>query len=242
MTYTDYLKLTSQDIGKMTEGELRAIISDLNDVANKRVKRLKEGGVDISSPAFQALEKSGSTKFKIKRGEKDRRTLIEAYSKVRSFLNLKTSSVNLTKKYVKGMKEALDEILEKAKKDINNLDPSFEIPTLKQDVKDELITNFWKKYNEWAEIARKNNPMGWQTGSPIERVGEFYEDYYEKGKVSLEDFEKGTIKQYEEETKRIQNRQNDDGGTSSPIKRKYKKGRKSSKDEPTQRFEQIKIF
>lgn len=243
MNYKDYLKLTSTDIAKMTEGELRAIISDLNDVANKRVKRLSESGLAIASPEIQILRESGKKKFSIGRNVKDKRALKEAYSQVRNFLQAKTSTLTGTRKFTKGLKGAIDDVINKAMEDQNNLDKRYKNPTLRKKVRDKVLTNFWKEYNKWAEISRNKNPSSWQTGSPIERVGEFYEEYYEKGLRTETDYEEGETEKYEQEQETgVQIGEIDGRGVEVPFKVKYKTERGKRKGEPLQRFEQIKLF
>ena len=59
----DLLGLSSKEISKLSEKELRGIVSKLTDTANKRLKRIQESGLSSLSPIVRAREKAKKGKF-----------------------------------------------------------------------------------------------------------------------------------------------------------------------------------
>lgn len=92
--------LSNDEIMRMSEKELRAVVTKLNSVANKRIKRLQENAqeiVDYSKAYDQAMQSGG--RFSVK--NKNLNELRAEYKRVSNFLNSKTSSSRGTKKVIK---------------------------------------------------------------------------------------------------------------------------------------------
>ena len=90
------LKLTPEDINKMTFNELRKSVSILASAANKRLKRLATSGVGQMSPAYIMAQKRAYTgiaggKFGV--AGKDINQLRNEYAAIRAYMSQKTSTV-----------------------------------------------------------------------------------------------------------------------------------------------------
>lgn len=252
MAYKDYLNLSSRDISNLGDVELRNIINDLNDVANKRIKRLERSGLSLYSPAYSNIKASGNTRFRLERGEGDMTKLKSAYLKVRNFLSdeTETSTIAGTRTYIEKLSPAIDKALNKAMQDERNLDKRYKTAKLKKTAERDTLNDFWDSYNEWREISMKNNPEAWKQGSPKEFVEYFYDEYYSKGKTNVTDYEEGTKKQYEEsvpveeglsDEKEFPPTANERGRVDAPKRDKYTKTRKGVGG-IKQRFQKIKVF
>lgn len=90
------LKLTPEDINKMTFNELRKSVSILASAANKRLKRLATSGVGQMSPAYIMAQKrtyTGIAGGKFGVAGKDINQLRNEYAAIRAFMSQKTSTV-----------------------------------------------------------------------------------------------------------------------------------------------------
>lgn len=256
-SYKDYLKLTGNELIELTNDQLQGIVSKLNDAANKRMKRLEQQGIEMLSPGYRGRLESKKGRFSLGRKE-TRRELYDKYIVVRQFLSPETGTS--TRKQIERYISQYD-TLYKDKLGIDFDNPEIyteDYPKkkeLKQEVKDR-IADFWNKYHEWREIELKNNPQSGSAGSPIELAEQYEEQFYSKGKTSLDDYKKAAKQKYKEaEKKRLEEYGEEtisgsgelpiaptkQRGTKSPIKSKYKTKR-SGKYEPKQRFEKIKIL
>lgn len=102
MKFTDLLKdLTTEKLNKMNRKELAKVVSKLNAVANKRLKRLEEKEKETS--AYNYVMRSGG-KFSV-RG-KNLNELRKEYKRVSGFLQSKTSTL-------KGAKQVENEFLQR---------------------------------------------------------------------------------------------------------------------------------
>lgn len=99
-SWQNLASLSNDQIMKMSERELRAVVTKLNSVANKRLKRLEENAQEIVdySRAYDSVMNSGG-RFSVK--NKNLNELRAEYKRVSSFLNSKTSSSRGTKKMIK---------------------------------------------------------------------------------------------------------------------------------------------
>lgn len=256
-SYKDYLKLTGNELIELTNDQLQGIVSKLNDAANKRMTRLEQQGIEMLSPGYRGRIESKKGRFSLGRKE-TRRELYDKYIVVRQFLSPETGTS--TRKQIERYISQYD-TLYKDKLGIDFNDPEIyteDYPKkkeLKQEVKDR-IADFWTKYHEWREIYEDKFPDKSAQGSQVEDAEYFEEQFYKKGKTSIDDYKKVAEKQYRKaEKKRIkeygEDAINEGGelpiaptkqrGTQSPIKSKYKTKR-SGKYEPKQRFEKIKIL
>lgn len=91
-TLADIQNASFEDLNKMSTKELRNLVSNAADVANKRVRNLRESKTGGKlSPALAGFEKAGGKKFST-RG-KDRNELLGEAVRVKKFLGHKTSTV-----------------------------------------------------------------------------------------------------------------------------------------------------
>lgn len=109
ITLETALSFTTKQLNKMTESELRKVVSVTRSVARKRYERLVES--DIYSPSKEYLQKSakGETILPTVKGM-DKTDLINEYKRQRHFIELKTSTVKGTKKAQKEVQHATEEI------------------------------------------------------------------------------------------------------------------------------------
>lgn len=99
-------EILSQDwktIQQLSERELRSQLRTLNDVANKRLQRLEQAGVD--SPAMVGRGEKG--KFTVPR-EATKQELQKSLSEVSDFIQQKTSSVKAARSYTESANELAD--------------------------------------------------------------------------------------------------------------------------------------
>lgn len=96
------LNIDPADVQKMTTKELRAAVQTLSSAANKRLSRLEQSEIDVSSPALHAVYESGRSRFST-RG-KNLNQLRNEFKDVKNFLTSKTSTI----KGVKGWKSKIE--------------------------------------------------------------------------------------------------------------------------------------
>ena len=222
-SYKELLNIPSTDFRKLTEDQLRAIVTKLNDTANKRINRLKQSGREFESSAYRAREGAKFTAPHDLSG-KDLKT---AYLDVKSFLEGKTSSLTGTKEYVKQFENVYDEIKSRLSEDEQNFDKRFKrSKVLKKSVVKKSIRDFWKKYEQWKEIEKDKNPDAGKGSTNINDVETFDEELYQTGKVSIQDMEQKAKEDYLRHERELQeedlNDYEDDGNaisTSAPDRR-----------------------
>lgn len=111
------LKLTPEDINKMTFNELRKSVSILASAGNKRLKRLAASGVGQMSPAYIMAQKRAYTgiaggKFGV--AGKDINQLRNEYAAIRAYMSQKTSTVKGFKQVRKKLYKRIGESFENA--------------------------------------------------------------------------------------------------------------------------------
>lgn len=246
----ELLNLSSTDFKTLTERELRAIVTKLNDAANKRLKRISSSGFDELSSSFRARK---GERFTISRGVSGS-DLKTAYLNVKSFLQGKTSSLTGTKAYLKGFDVSYTDILGKPLDDPSNYDRRFKTKKiLKKSVK-KKIRDFWSKYEQWKEIQARENPDTAIGDTNINDVEEFQEEVYDDGKASISDMEEKAKEDYLKAEREIDEEDLNDYDEVKPVqppkpKRPGKAGTKQnqhkakrSKKDSRFKFESIKIF
>lgn len=256
-SYKDYLDLTGNQLAELTNEQLQGITSKLNDAANKRMTRLEQQGIELLSPGYRGRLESKKGRFTLSRKE-TRGQLMDKYLAARRFLNPETgtSTRSQVEEYVKKYENLYHDVLGTDFDDPKLYDKRYKRKKVLLTPVRDKIADFWNKYHEWREIELKNNPQSGSEGSPIELAEQYEEQFYSKGKTSLDDYKKAAKQKYKEaEKKRLEeygeDKLNEGGelpiaatkqrGAQSPIKSKYKTKR-TSKYEPKQRFEKIKIL
>lgn len=247
-SYKDLLKLSSEEISQLSEAQMRGIVEKLADVANKRIKRLKEAGFDELSPALRMREQSGKSKFKIEKGMKLSELKTE-YIKARTFLSPTGTSTRAgIEAYNEKFEDVYQQVLGKPFNDSSNFDKRYKRKkVLKKSVKNKL-RDFWDRYDEFMEIMKKKNPDYAKGDTNLDSVANFEEELFNKGKTTTADFEKYARMTYEKREGRI----NEEGSVSTPItkprakttsKQTKHKGKGKSKEwEVKVSFEKVKIL
>lgn len=100
------LNMTTKQIGKLSDRQLRNIIIIANSAANKRLVRAQKAGV--TSGVIEKAREYG--KFSVK-GKESRADLETAFSRVRQFLSAETSTVSGVKRSQKKMFKNLAKIV-----------------------------------------------------------------------------------------------------------------------------------
>lgn len=260
-SYKELLNLTANEITSLSIPRLRSIVNKLNDVANKRVKRVQSSGYEFASgavrnrkgkrfstvekPSFEGLDDVG-IKNAVNAYKSDLKT---AYNEVRNFLESKTSSLTGTRDYANKFDEAYEKVLGKPLDDPSNYDRRFKTKKVLKKSVEKKISDFWRKYDEWKEIQVANNPDAAIGDTNDNDVEEFIEELYSQGKTSFDDMTKKAIEDYLEdedyeedmndyESENIQPREPKRPRTGKPKQHKHEgKG-----NWPKVKYEKIKIL
>lgn len=99
MTYKEILGKDFSEINKLNTKELKKVTRILADVANKRISRLQERG--LQPPALRSVFDSGRTGFATK--GKSRNELLSEFLSASNFLRAKGSTLQGAKKQLKTM-------------------------------------------------------------------------------------------------------------------------------------------
>ena len=250
-SYKELLNLSASDISSLSTSQLRGIVSKLNDVANKRLRRLEETGLELFSPSYRARKsQAGLNTFSIT-GKESPSELRAKYASVQNFLREKgfSTKAQIWEHVQTDENAVISKILGKPLSDPSNFDKRYKKKkVLKSSVK-KKISDFWDKYHEWREIYEDKNPDEKVAGTNDESVSYFEEELYSEGQTNISDFERRAREEYEKKEKgKAEDESGDvqtmpvDGrrkGTSSKSKRSGKGKRKST---IRTKFEKIKIF
>lgn len=94
MDYNVFVNLTRKE----NIDELKKIIKQMANVANKRIWNLTKNPIGKYSPAYQSLKESGKTKFSVKgitaATSQDTNKLVHEYQQLKKFLSAKTSTIS----------------------------------------------------------------------------------------------------------------------------------------------------
>lgn len=102
------LNMSSKQISKLSDAELRKMVVIANSAANKRIKRAEKAG--LTSGVIDRAKENG--KFSVK-GVQNRVQLENAFTNVKNFLSAQTSSVAGIKKQQRKMFKNLAKIVNK---------------------------------------------------------------------------------------------------------------------------------
>ena len=256
-SYKEFLNLTAEDISKFSEAELRAVVSVLNDVANKRAQRLENAGLAEFSPSYRARFTSGKGKFRLptedelrivgksREGKPLKEHMITAlkreYLSVRQFLKHESTTMGGVMEEVEKFGDILSTAINESIFDERYND--FRLKKGKRFKK--KVRAFWAEYDKWREtLKKKGGDIGGSTN--LENVEDFVEELYSQGKTSLQDYERKAQELYEKKEER---RLEDEEGVSISSKSSYGRGTQKPKQKKQQRrgsirtkFEKIKIF
>lgn len=102
------LNMSSKQISKLSDAELRKLVVIANSAANKRIKRAEKAG--LTSGVIDRAKENG--KFSVK-GVESRIQLENAFTNVKGFLSAQTSSVGGIKKQQRKMFKNLAKVVNK---------------------------------------------------------------------------------------------------------------------------------
>lgn len=127
LSISDIMNIDIDTFNKLGSQDLRRITSRLVSAGNKRIRALEKKG--ISSPAYRSIGESGKFSVKMPKGlnkQQIANKLRSEYSRVRSFLSKKTSTIRGYNEYMKNVKEEISKSIGKSVKDVN-VTKAFEI-------------------------------------------------------------------------------------------------------------------
>lgn len=148
MSTQDILNIDLATFNKLNTQEMREMVQRLSSTANKRMKALRESGLD--SPALRAVNRSRRGKFST-RG-KNLNELRAEFVRAKNFLENKTSTVS-------GWKKVRNEIIESLQEEGINITIS-------------NFDNLWKAFNKLAE----GNPLYFEKNYRYEVLRELKEE------------------------------------------------------------------
>ena len=120
MTISDIMGMDIRDFNRLKESDLRAVTSRLVSASNKRIRRLESKS--IKSPAYRSLGTDVRFSTKLPKGttrEQRVNRLRQEFSRARSFLSSKTSTMAGYKEYISDIKT---EISKSLGKDVSGVD------------------------------------------------------------------------------------------------------------------------
>lgn len=256
-SYKTFLLLGSRDLGVLDESMLRGIVSKLNDAANKRVKRLIESGYAPLSPAIRSrMDHNTFIKFSIPESA-SLEDLKAAYFSARNFLqDSTTGSIKGMAKYNERFSDVYANVLGFEFGGEETFDRRYKKKKVIKKSVQKKLSDFWRKYDEWREIAESENPN--EAGDTnINSVEKFYEEVYSKGKTDYDDMEELARSQYIEAEQSMNEEdyledeaQQPNVSAETPIGQRKKSAKqnkpsrtgKKKEWSPKLRFEKIKIF
>lgn len=145
------LKLTGNQLNKLSRKELSQVVSRLTSTANKRLRRFEKK--DVSSPATEYVKRTGG-KFSVK--GKNIESLKKEYLRVKGFLESETSTITGTKKVRKNVINKLKEFGVDIKE--SQYDKFFKVYERLKEV-DRTVSDKLLKYNVFEEIGNAlDNP------------------------------------------------------------------------------------
>jgi hypothetical protein len=179
MSINDLLNLDIMDFNSLTEKEMRKVVSRLRDAGNKKIKRLEKSGVE--TPALRQVNRSGGL-FTTK--NKDLNSLRAEHSRIKSFMQAKTSTKTGYEKVRKETSEKLQErgIDVKTK----DLDGFFKVYERLKEI-DPSISLKSVKYEVMREISQKIDDLDYE--GLILQMQEQLDDIYEATAGAFENFD-----------------------------------------------------
>ena len=223
-SYKELLNLSASDISSLSTTQLRGIVSKLNDVANKRLRRLEETGLELFSPSYRARKsQSGLATFSIT-GNESPSELRAKYASVQNFLREKgfSTKAQIWEHVQTDENAVISKILGKPLSDPSNFDKRYKKKkVLKSSVK-KKISDFWDKYHEWREIYEKKNPDSVAIGTNDDDVTYYEREIYDTGKTNYNQMEEVARTQYEKTEE--EKAENEESGTiqTNPVNRRRK--------------------
>jgi len=127
--------LKPDDVNKLSNKELRQVISKLATQGNRQLKKLEDAGISDFSSAYDYIMNETGGRFGAS-GKKTRGELLREFYRAKTFVygGLKTTTVRGTEKYIDKMSSVLGMSKDEFKK-----------------LNDKSMSNFWKSYRKFQE-------------------------------------------------------------------------------------------
>lgn len=135
MKLSEIKKLKPDDVNKLTNRELRQVISKLATQGNRQLKKLEDAGISEFSSAYDYIMNESGGKFG-STGKETRGELLREFYRAKTFVygGLKTTTVRGTENYIGKMSR----VLGMSPEDFKNLN-------------EKSMSNFWKSYRKFQE-------------------------------------------------------------------------------------------
>ena len=198
-SYKQYSQLTASEVENLSTSELRGIVEKLNDAANKRIRRLRQSGLEEFSYSYRGrFSDRGKGFFSLSRKNMTTGALRKAYLSVRKFLEAKGTTLPGVRQEF----ETQSKMLEKAYGD-DIFDKRFKGKVLKKgQATKNKVSRFWREYDKYKEIKEGTVTNDKRGTTDINDVEEFVEDLFSQGKTDLSDYEAKAREIYEENERR----------------------------------------
>lgn len=185
------LAMSSKEVSKLSDKDLRSVVTIMNSAANKRLKRVYASGLE-SGAVERQLEKG---KFSVK-GITTRAGLENAYIDVRNFLSKETTTVSGIHKSQRKMFRKLAQKVNKEMIKGEKIRTS--LPTMSDEKLSDLTDLVWSQVDKLAEdksrgiirksmerykIAERAYELATRSESPVKTKDELFEylvDFYNK--------------------------------------------------------------
>lgn len=145
-TLKDIQQTSTIDTNNMTTEQLRNLVGNAADIANKRIKRLEGNEWGKNSIAYQKWQEAGSKPFSTK--GKNEGQLKAEFKRVKNFLAAETSSI-------RGQKQVRKRIEEKIGRKFKNADEE---------------SAFWEGYKKW-EAREKDKGYVYESNGAVTAYG-----------------------------------------------------------------------
>lgn len=199
---SDYLGLSTEQLSKLSQSELRGLVRKLNDAANKRLKRLGESGFGELSTGYRSrMWSEGRGKFKLT-GKETMSRLKAAYLSVSNFLKpeSRTTMKTIAEMEVDSMTSIQSAVLGTDLRDPDLYDRRYKHKKVLKKKTRKKLREFWSKYDQWLELQKSKSGKPMVTTN-LDNVSTFEEEVYSQGLTSISSMEALIKAKYEQEQK-----------------------------------------
>ena len=196
----DYLGLSTEQLSKLSQSELRGLVRKLNDAANKRLKRLGETGFGELSTGYRSrMWSEGRGRFKLT-GKETMSRLKAAYLSVSNFLKpeSRTTIKAVTKMVADSMTSIQSAVLGGDLREPDLYDRRYKKKKVLKKKTRKKLRDFWSKYDQWKELmqSKSGKPM---ITTDLDMVLDFEEEIFSKGLTDIPQMEALIKAKYEQE-------------------------------------------
>ena len=197
----DYLGLSTEQLSKLSQSELRGLVRKLNDAANKRLKRLGESGFGELSTGYRSrMGIEGRGKFKLT-GKETMSRLKSAYLSVSNFLKPESkTTIKTITKMVDSMTSIQSAVLDSDLGEADLYDRRYKHKKVFKKKSRKRLREFWSKYDQWKELmqSKSGKPM---ITTDLDMVLDFEEEVFSQGLTNIPQMEALIKAKYEQEQK-----------------------------------------